>query len=52
MNKVLVLEKSIKDNDNSREGRLKDFEKRIKETKAQMQSASKNLKVDFDIAEL
>ncbi|VVA10918.1 PREDICTED: structural maintenance of [Prunus dulcis] len=44
VNKVLVLEKSIKDNDNSREGRLKDFEKRIKETKAQMQSASKNLK--------
>ncbi|KAH0979111.1 hypothetical protein GBA52_006288 [Prunus armeniaca] len=44
VNKVLVLEKSIKDNDNSREGRLKDFEKKIKETKAQMQSASKNLK--------
>ncbi|KAF4364905.1 hypothetical protein F8388_020619 [Cannabis sativa] len=44
VNKVSVLEKSIKDHDNNREGRLKDLEKRIKTTKSQMQSAAKDLK--------
>lgn len=51
MNKVSFLEKSIKEHDNSREGRLKDLEKKIKETKAQLQSASKDLKVGFNSAE-
>ncbi|GAV68102.1 SMC_N domain-containing protein/SMC_hinge domain-containing protein, partial [Cephalotus follicularis] len=41
---VSMLEKSIKEHDNSRESRLKDLEKKIKSIKAQMQSASKNLK--------
>ncbi|KAK8652071.1 hypothetical protein V6N13_061095 [Hibiscus sabdariffa] len=41
---VSELEKSIKDNDNNREGRLKDLERKIKATKAQMQSSSKDLK--------
>ncbi|KAK9292222.1 hypothetical protein L1049_020184 [Liquidambar formosana] len=41
---VLLLEKSIKEHANNREGRLKDLEKKIKATKAQMQSASKELK--------
>ncbi|MBA0851713.1 hypothetical protein Goshw_024691 [Gossypium schwendimanii] len=41
---VSELEKSIRDNDNNREGRLKDLEKKIKATKAKMQSASKDLK--------
>ncbi|XP_050220819.1 structural maintenance of chromosomes protein 2-1-like isoform X2 [Mercurialis annua] len=41
---VSMLEKSIKDHDNNREGRLKDMEKKIKAIKAQLQSGSKNLK--------
>ncbi|KAL6131853.1 hypothetical protein ACLB2K_070226 [Fragaria x ananassa] len=52
LNKVSFLEKSIKENDNSREGRLKDLEKKIKETKALLQSASKDLKVSFIVAEI
>ena len=43
--KVSVLEKSIKEHDNNRAGRLKDLEKKIKATKAQMQSSTKDLKV-------
>lgn len=50
MNKVSFLEKSIKEHDNSREGRLKDLEKKIKETKAHLQSASKDLKVGCNSA--
>ncbi|KDO65525.1 hypothetical protein CISIN_1g001073mg [Citrus sinensis] len=41
---VSVLEKSIKEHDNNREGRLKDLEKKIKAIKVQIQSASKDLK--------
>ncbi|KAJ0098691.1 hypothetical protein Patl1_19865 [Pistacia atlantica] len=41
---VSMLEKSIKEHDNNREGRLKDLEKKIKAVKVQMQSASKDLK--------
>ncbi|TYI35474.1 hypothetical protein ES332_A03G078900v1 [Gossypium tomentosum] len=41
---VSELEKSIRNNDNNREGRLKDLERKIKATKAKMQSASKDLK--------
>ncbi|GKV17575.1 hypothetical protein SLEP1_g28058 [Rubroshorea leprosula] len=41
---VSTLEKSIRDHDNNREGRLKDLEGKIKGIKAQMQSASKDLK--------
>ncbi|KAL5745997.1 hypothetical protein ACOSP7_027143 [Xanthoceras sorbifolium] len=41
---VSMLEKSIREHDNNREGRLKDLEKKIKAVKVQMQSASKNLK--------
>ncbi|XP_002510963.2 structural maintenance of chromosomes protein 2-1 [Ricinus communis] len=41
---VSMLEKSIKEHDNNREGRLKDLEKKIKAIKAQVQSASKDLK--------
>lgn len=52
VNTVSLLEKSIKEHDNNREGRLKDLEKKIKATKAQMQSSSKALKVGFDVAEL
>lgn len=44
VNTVLLLEKSIKEHDNNREGRLKDLEKKIKSIKAQMQSSSKALK--------
>ena len=47
VNKVSVLEKSIKEHDNNRVGRLKDLEKKIKAAKAQMQSATKDLKVGF-----
>lgn len=47
VNKVSVLEKSIKEHDNNRAGRLKDLEKKIKAAKAQMQSATKDLKVGF-----
>jgi structural maintenance of chromosome 2 len=49
---VSKLEKSIKEHDNNREGRLKNLEKQIKATKAQMKSASKDLKVGFNIADL
>ncbi|KAL6126974.1 hypothetical protein ACLB2K_075019 [Fragaria x ananassa] len=48
VNKVSFLEKSIKEHDNSREGRLKDLEKKIKETKALLQSASKDLNGSCD----
>ncbi|XP_077223831.1 structural maintenance of chromosomes protein 2-1-like isoform X2 [Tasmannia lanceolata] len=41
---VSSLEKSIKEQGNNREGRLKDLDKKIKTVKAQMQSASKDLK--------
>ncbi|KAL6579103.1 hypothetical protein OROMI_009319 [Orobanche minor] len=41
---ISKVEQSIKEHDNNREGRLKDLEKRIKVIKAQMQSASKDLK--------
>lgn len=51
VNTVLLLEKSIKEHDNNREGRLKDLEKKIKSIKAQMQSSSKALKVGFDFAQ-
>lgn len=52
VNTVSLLEKSVKEHDNNREGRLKDLEKKIKAIKAQMQSSSKALKVGFDVAEL
>lgn len=42
-----MLEKSIKDHDNNREGRLKELEKKIKAVKAQRQSSLKDLKVSF-----
>ncbi|XP_065871477.1 structural maintenance of chromosomes protein 2-1 [Euphorbia lathyris] len=41
---VSTLEKSIKDQDKNREGRLKDLEKKIKAIKAKLQLASKDLK--------
>ncbi|KAL6548040.1 Structural maintenance of chromosomes protein 2-2 [Orobanche hederae] len=41
---ISKVEQSIKEHDNNRKGRLKDLEKRIKVIKAQMQSASKDLK--------
>ncbi|XP_059624894.1 structural maintenance of chromosomes protein 2-1 [Cornus florida] len=41
---VSLLEKSIHDHANNRDRRLKDLEKNIKAVKAQMQSASKELK--------
>ncbi|XP_054814722.1 structural maintenance of chromosomes protein 2-1-like [Prosopis cineraria] len=41
---VSLLEKSIKEHDNNREGRLKDLEKKIKSFKSQMQSSLKDLK--------
>ncbi|KAH7537858.1 hypothetical protein FEM48_Zijuj03G0137600 [Ziziphus jujuba var. spinosa] len=44
VNEVAVLEKSIKDHDNNREGRLKELEKKIKAVKAQTQSALRDLK--------
>jgi len=44
---VSKLENSIKDHDKNREGRLKDLEKNIKTIKAQMQAASKDLKVFY-----
>lgn len=52
VNTVSLLEKSIKEHDNNREGRLKDLEKKIKTIKSQMQSSSKALKVGIDTAEL
>ncbi|XP_006848048.2 structural maintenance of chromosomes protein 2-1 isoform X1 [Amborella trichopoda] len=42
---VSSLEKSIKDHGKDREGKLKTLDKNIKSVKAQMQSASKDLKV-------
>lgn len=48
--RVSTLEKSIKEHDNSRAGRLKDLEKKIKATKSQTQSALKELKVGFSMA--
>lgn len=44
---VSLLEKSINEHGKQREGRLKDLEKKIKTTKVQMQSASKDLKVEL-----
>ncbi|PSR93333.1 Structural maintenance of chromosomes protein like [Actinidia chinensis var. chinensis] len=41
---VSMLEKSISEHANNRDGRLKDLEKKIKANKAQVQSASKDLK--------
>ncbi|TXG70686.1 hypothetical protein EZV62_005621 [Acer yangbiense] len=41
---VSMLEKTIREHDNNREGRLKDFEKKIKAVKVKMQSGSKDLK--------
>lgn len=40
-----MLEQTITEHDNNREGRLKDLEKKIKAVKAKMQSAAKDLKV-------
>lgn len=45
---VSMLEKSIHEHTNNRDGRLKDLEKRIKAYKAQVQSASKDLKVGVE----
>ncbi|KAG2711067.1 hypothetical protein I3760_04G059500 [Carya illinoinensis] len=45
VNTVSLLEKSIKEHDNNREGRLKDLEKKIKMIKSQTQSSSKALKM-------
>ena len=50
VNTVSLLEKSIKEHGDNREGRLKDLEKKIKAVKSQMQSSSKALKVGFDDA--
>lgn len=44
---VSTLEKSIKENGNQRETRLKDLEKKIKLLKSDMQSALRQLKVAF-----
>ncbi|KAA8533875.1 hypothetical protein F0562_031392 [Nyssa sinensis] len=44
VNTVSLLEKSIHEHANNWEGRLKDLEKKIKAIKAQVQSASKDLK--------
>lgn len=52
VNKVSALEKSIKEHDNNRDGRLKDLEKKIKATKSQMQSATKDLKVGVHFTSL
>ena len=45
VNGVLLLEKSIKEHDNNREGRLKNLEQKIKGTKSKLQSCLKDLKV-------
>lgn len=45
VDKVSTLEKSIHEHAGSREKRLKDLEKKIKATKALMQSDSNTLKV-------
>ncbi|KAF7148659.1 hypothetical protein RHSIM_Rhsim03G0166400 [Rhododendron simsii] len=42
---VSMLEKAIHEHTNNRDGRLKDLEKKIKAYKAQVQSASKDLKM-------
>ena len=47
-----MLEKSISEHANNRDGRFKDLEKMIKANKAQLQSASKDLKVHVEIAAL
>ncbi|TXG70675.1 hypothetical protein EZV62_005610 [Acer yangbiense] len=39
---VSMLEKTIREHDNNREGRLKDFEKKIKAVKVKMQAGSKD----------
>lgn len=44
---VSTLEKSIKENGNQRETRLKDLDKKIKLLKSDMQSALRQLKVAF-----
>lgn len=44
---VSLLEKSIHEHANNREGRLKDLEKKIKTVKCKMQSALKDLKVSY-----
>ncbi|KGN57262.1 structural maintenance of chromosomes protein 2-1 [Cucumis sativus] len=44
VNAVLLLEKSIKEHDNNREGRLKNLEQKIKGTKSKLQSCLKDLK--------
>ncbi|KAK5817604.1 hypothetical protein PVK06_022531 [Gossypium arboreum] len=41
---ILQLEKSIRDHENNREGRLKTLERKIKDTKSQLLLASKDLK--------
>ncbi|KAI9162019.1 hypothetical protein LWI28_022983 [Acer negundo] len=52
VNTMSMLEKTIREHDNNRERRLKDFEKKIKAVKVKMRSGSKDLKVCFDIAQL
>ncbi|GFS45800.1 structural maintenance of chromosomes (SMC) family protein [Actinidia rufa] len=44
-----MLEKSISEHANNRDGRLKDLEKKIKANKAQVQSASKDLKAQSEL---
>ncbi|KAG7014830.1 Structural maintenance of chromosomes protein 2-1 [Cucurbita argyrosperma subsp. argyrosperma] len=44
VNAVSLLEKSIKEHDNNREGRLKNLEQMIKATKSKLQSCLKDLK--------
>lgn len=48
VSKVKLLEKnSFKEHTNKREARLKDLDKKIKTTRSQMQSASKDLKASL-----
>ncbi|KAK4838719.1 hypothetical protein QYF36_015885 [Acer negundo] len=47
VNTMSMLEKTIREHDNNRERRLKDFEKKIKAVKVKMRSGSKDLKVAF-----
>lgn len=44
VNAVSLLEKSIKEHDNNREGRLKNLEQKIKATKSKLQSCLRDLK--------
>ncbi|KAK4837780.1 hypothetical protein QYF36_008410 [Acer negundo] len=44
VNTMSMLEKTIREHDNNRERRLKDFEKKIKAVKVKMRSGSKDLK--------